>query len=147
MRTSLYFKTITWFSNFHRLILSISNGRWMRKLNGLDMLLLSTRGRKTGKNRKTPLLYIKIGETYYSAASYGGNDSHPDWYLNIVDDSDVELLVEQKWVKAIAKIEVGASRSYAWTKLTDNYPGFENYQKKTSRLIPVVSFNVVNTQN
>ena len=70
------------------------------------MLLLSTRGRKTGKNRKTPLLYIKIGETYYSAASYGGNDSHPDWYLNIVDDSDVELLVEQKWVKAIAKIEV-----------------------------------------
>ena len=119
----------------------------MRKLQGLDMLLLSTRGRKTGKNRKTPLLYIKIGETYYSAASYGGNDSHPDWYLNIVDDSDVELLVEQKWVKAKAKVELGSARCYAWTKLIDYYPPFVNYQQKTSRLIPVVSFNVVNTQN
>ncbi|MEE2885651.1 MAG: nitroreductase/quinone reductase family protein [Chloroflexota bacterium] len=144
MRKLLYFKSITWFSNFHRLILSISRGRWMRRLNGLDMLLVCTKGRKTGKIRKTPLLYIQLGNIYYSAASYGGNDSHPDWYLNILMDADVVLLVEKKWVKAIAKIEVGASRSYAWTKLTDNYPGFENYQNKTSRLIPVVSFHVGN---
>ena len=110
----------------------------------MDMLLVCTKGRKTGKIRKNPLLYIQLGNIYYSAASYGGNDSHPDWYLNILMDADVVLLVDKKWVKAIAKIEVGASRSYAWTKLTDNYPGFENYQNKTSRLIPVVSFHVGN---
>ena len=118
----------------------------MGRLKGLDMLLLCTRGRKTGKIRKTPLLYIRLGDTYYSAASYGGNDTHPNWYRNILAQSDVELLVEKKWMKANARIEDGSVRSYVWSKLADYYPAFEIYQTKTSRLIPVVGFQV-STEN
>ena len=74
----------------------------MYQLMGLDMLLLSTKGRKTGELRQTPLLFIEEGGNYYCVASFGGNDRHPDWFLNILAEPRVQLTVKQIILYAIA---------------------------------------------
>ena len=113
----------------------------MYQLMGLDMLLLSTKGRKTGELRQTPLLYIEEGGSYYCVASFGGNDRHPDWFLNILAEPRVQLTVKQKNLNAIATEISGQERESMWEKLTGYYPNFNSYQDSTTRIIPVIKFN------
>lgn len=112
----------------------------MYRLMGLDMLLLSTRGRKTGELRQTPLLYIEEDGNYYCVASFGGNDRHPDWFLNILSAPRVQLSVKQKHINATATKISGQERESMWKKLTGYYPNFNSYQNNTIRIIPVIKF-------
>ena len=115
----------------------------MHNLRGLDMLLLSTKGRHTGHIKETPLLYVEEGGRYYCAASFAGSDTNPQWFMNLVVDTNVELLLRRRRFAAVAHVTTGSERCSAWTKLVECYPDFARYQNRTERMIPVVRFESV----
>lgn len=115
----------------------------MKNILGLNILLLSTRGRRTGQCRETPLLYIKDGYKYYCVASFGGSHKHPEWFLNLVANPNVHLLVKRRTLTAIAHVTSGQERDKAWAMLVNYYPAYTKYQKRTERTIPVVRFDSV----
>ena len=112
----------------------------MNSLMGLDMLLLSTTGRRTGDAKDTPLLYIEETGQYYCVASFGGSDRHPQWFLNLVANPRVTLLIKRRYFSAVAYVMSGQERSRIWQKLVEYYPAFARYQKRTERIIPVIRF-------
>ena len=120
----------------------------MTSLAGLDMLVLETIGRRTGDRIRTPLLYLTDTEgNYICAASYGGSNNHPSWFLNIVKSRTVHLQIGNKTVIASADILESQERDEAWSWLVDVYPPFAKYQNSTTRTIPVVRFNPSKTDN
>ena len=133
------------FSKFHEFILLSSKGKLMKSLAGYDMLLLETTGRVSGSKRRTPLLYLKGKKTsFLCVASFGGSHSHPDWFLNIRNNSKAKILIESSWTTVNANVLEGQDREKAWNKLTEYYPSFNKYQNKTERIIPVVQFTLEN---
>lgn len=101
-------------------------------------LLLTTVGRKSGKPITLPLIYGKDGNNYLIVASKGGAPEHPAWYLNLVAKNLVELQVADKKFKAVARTAQGEERQRLWNLMADVYPPYDDYQKQTSREIPVV---------
>jgi len=106
-------------------------------------LILTTRGRKTGREVSTPLLYIEDNERLYIVASFGGNDSHPGWYRNLVANPEVRVERNNASRRYRARSLSPEEASTAWPKLLALYPTYANYQKKTTRVIPVVELTPV----
>ena len=106
---------------------------------GDKLLLLTTRGAKTGKPRTNPLVYHRDGDRYVVAASKGGAPSHPDWYRNLLKnpDAEVEVGTEKFKVKATA-ITKGSDRDRLYEAHGENFASFKDYPKKTKRVIPVI---------
>lgn len=140
MINRLRLKSIVWFSHFHSSVMRLSKGRLMNKLLNLQMLLLVTKGKRTGVHRHTPLLYIKYQDSYYCAASFGGSAKHPDWFLNLSQNSPVEIKLGTCSFPVKAYELFGHERERFWEKLVEYYPPFAKYQTRTSRIIPVVKF-------
>ena len=140
MINRLRFKSIVWFSHFHSSVMRLSKGRLMNKLLNLQMLLLVTKGKRTGLHRHTPLIYIKYQDSYYCAASFGGSARHPDWFLNLSQNSPVEIKLGTCSFPVKAYELFGHERERFWEKLVEYYPPFAKYQTRTSRIIPVVKF-------
>ena len=116
----------------------------MNSLLGLDMLLLVTRGRKSGRLRNIPLLYLKdTSNSFLCVASFGGSPTHPDWYWNVYEAKAVTMQVGVETISATPQILVGKERCEAWKKLIDYYPAFGKYQRNTDREIPVIKFVVI----
>jgi len=116
---------------------------WDASLGGgkgmLPTLLLTTRGRKTGKSRPLPLIYKKVGEAWVIIASKGGAPAHPAWYMNLVGDPDVTLQAGREIVEARARTAEGEERARLWRELAALYPPYDDYQKRAgAREIPVV---------
>ena len=133
------------FSKFHEYILLASKGKLMKSLAGYDMLLLETTGRVSGSKRRTPLLYLKANKkSFLCVASFGGSNSHPDWFLNILSNPRVQILIDSSWATGNASVLESRDREEAWDKLTEYYPSFNKYQNKTKRIIPVVQFTLEN---
>ena len=109
-------------------------GGWL----GAPMLLLTTTGRRSGRPRTLPLLYLKTDRGYALVASYGGSDRHPAWYLNLVAEPRVEVQVGPRRMKALAETSDPARRAELWPRLVALHRGYEDYQAKTEREIPVV---------
>lgn len=105
---------------------------------GVPTLLLTTRGKKTGKARRTALIYGRDGEDYVVVASYGGAPAHPDWYLNLDADSEVVIQVGDDVMPARARTAAPADRDRLWAAMTAIWPDYDGYAKKTSREIPLV---------
>ena len=114
---TIRYKLIGWFGRVHSLVLRISQGKFMNSLAGLDMLLLTTKGRRTGRYRNTTLLYIEDDGFHYCVASFGGNDRHPEWYLNLVSEPTAWLLINKRYIKVTASVLLGKRRDDLWTKL------------------------------
>jgi deazaflavin-dependent oxidoreductase (nitroreductase family) len=108
------------------------------RVDGLDILLLTTLGKKTGLLRTVPLPYFRDGERYVLIASFGGNSKNPAWYNNLQAQPEVELQVGRKRMKACAKVADGAERERIWSRVTHDFPRYLRYQAQTARLIPVV---------
>ena len=123
-----------WHVTLYRLTGGLLGGR----MDGLDMLLLTTRGRKSGQARTVPLPYFRDGERYLLIASYGGNARNPQWLENIAADSGVEIQVGFRRQKARASVAAGAERERLWQAVTSLFPRYLAYQQKTARQIPVV---------
>jgi len=116
----------------------MSGGLIGGRLGTAPILLLTTKGRKSGRRRTLPLLYLKTDRGYALVASYGGSDTHPSWYLNLRDDPEVEIQVGAKRMKATAETVPAERRRELWAKLVKIYPGYDTYQGRTEREIPVV---------
>ena len=116
----------------------------MNSLLGLDMLLLVTRGRKSGRQRRIPLLYVRdTSGSFLCAASFGGSPNHPDWYWNVYAAKTVTIQVGVENISATPQILEGKERYEAWQKLVAYYPAFVKYQDNTDREFPVIRFMVI----
>jgi deazaflavin-dependent oxidoreductase (nitroreductase family) len=100
-------------------------------------LLLTTVGRRSGKQMTHPLVYGVDGTRYVIVASKGGADTQPQWYFNLLADPEVTLQVGPDTTPARALLADGAERQRLWKLMTDVYPPYDDYQSKTSRLIPI----------
>jgi deazaflavin-dependent oxidoreductase (nitroreductase family) len=105
---------------------------------GAPTLLITTTGRKSGKRRRTALIYGKAGDNYVVVASRGGHPNHPSWYLNIVDNPRVELQVQADNIQAKAHTATPEEKARLWPLMTSIWPAYDDYQAKTDREIPVV---------
>ena len=109
--------------------------RWKR---GSKILLLTTKGRKSGEPRTKPLIYEADGDRYVIVASKGGAPEHPDWYQNLQADPNVELQVLDEVFPARARTAEGEEREGLWQLVNQQRPDYDSYQTKTDREIPVV---------
>ena len=106
---------------------------------GDKLLLLTTRGAKSGQVRTTPLVYHRDGDRYVIAASKGGAPSHPAWYHNLLTNPDAEVEVGTEKFKVRARpIAKGPERDHLYSAHGDTFAAFRDYPKKTKRVIPVV---------
>ncbi|HEY4331465.1 MAG TPA: nitroreductase family deazaflavin-dependent oxidoreductase [Ilumatobacteraceae bacterium] len=106
--------------------------------DGRACLLLVTRGRRSGAPRRNVLLYAADGDAYVVAGSRGGDDQHPHWYLNLVADQHVEVWVGTDRFSAVAQTVTGVERDRLWPLMTAIMPQYDDFQAKTTRVIPVV---------
>lgn len=104
----------------------------------VQTLLLTTIGRKTGQPRIMPLIYGKVDEGYIIIASKGGAPQHPDWYVNLEANPEVEVQVARDKFKARAETVSGPKRKEYWDLMLPIWPHYADYQTKTDREIPVV---------
>jgi deazaflavin-dependent oxidoreductase (nitroreductase family) len=107
-------------------------------LEGAPCVILTTKGRKTGKLRKTPLMRIEHDGVYAVVASMGGAPAHPVWYLNLVDNPDVTLQDGDQVLDLRARTASPDEKRHWWPRLTAVWPPYSEYQSKTERDIPVV---------
>jgi len=104
---------------------------------GLPVVIVTNRGVKTGKVRKTPLMRVEHEGSYAAVASKGGAPEHPLWYYNLSAHPDVEVQDgTEKWHMTAREI-TGDERAAWWERAVAAYPPYAEYQEKTSRLIPV----------
>jgi deazaflavin-dependent oxidoreductase (nitroreductase family) len=115
-----------------------SDGENGHRWRGTDTLLLTTRGRKTGKLRRSALIYGTDGDDYVVVASKGGAENHPAWYLNLVDEPRVLIQVGPDVMEGTVHTVTGERRERLWKQMVSIWPDYENYQKRTKREIPVV---------
>jgi deazaflavin-dependent oxidoreductase (nitroreductase family) len=106
--------------------------------NGTTILLLTTKGRKSGKERTHPLIYRDYGDKYLIVASKGGSDRPPTWLLNIEADPDVEVQIKGERFAAHARIASADEKPDMWRHMAEVWPDYDDYQQKTEREIPVV---------
>jgi deazaflavin-dependent oxidoreductase (nitroreductase family) len=106
--------------------------------NGVPTLVLTTTGRKSGESRQSAMIYGQDGGAFVVIASQGGAPTHPNWYLNLVDEPAVELHVGAEHFAARARTAEGAERDRLWKLMTSVWPNFDVYQTRTDRRIPVV---------
>ena len=105
---------------------------------GLNVLLLTTIGRKTGKNRTTPLGYFEQDGAYVIIASNGGSDRHPFWFLNLKNNPNVRVQIKDKEISATAQEAEPGLRKKLWTRLVGLSPQYGQYEKSTKRQIPLI---------
>lgn len=106
---------------------------------GAPLLLLHTVGRRSGKPRINPVMYLKDGECYVVFASKGGADTHPDWYYNLMAHPDVQIEVGDETIDVHAEEIAGLEHETIYKRQATLYPQFADYQRKTKRIIPVVA--------
>jgi deazaflavin-dependent oxidoreductase (nitroreductase family) len=105
---------------------------------GAPILLLHTTGARSGQERVNPMMYLDLDGHRYVFASKAGADSHPDWYHNLVANPQVTVEVGTETYEATAVVVSGADRDRIYAEQARRFPGFAEYQQKTTRVIPVV---------
>lgn len=116
-----------------------SGGHVGREFGGSKLLLLlRTKGAKTGRERINPVVYLPVDGGYAVFATKGGAPTNPDWYYNLVANPDVTVEVGSETMPATARVAEGEERERIWAKQKRAAPGFAEYEKTTDRTIPVV---------
>ena len=105
---------------------------------GSPLVLLTTTGAKSGKERTSPLVYTTDGDRIIIIASKAGAPTSPDWYYNLVANPTVTVEIGTERFQARATVAEGAERDRLFDQQATQMPGFAEYQKKTTRQIPVV---------
>lgn len=114
-----------------------SGGTTATTLQGKPVILLTTKGAKTGKLRKTPLMRVEHNGEYAVVASLGGAPKNPVWYYNIKAEPHVELRDGEVNKDYTAREVFGEERRLWWDRATEVWPDYIEYTKKTDRVIPV----------
>lgn len=122
----------------HRAIYEATGGRIGARLAGLDMILLTTTGRKSGAPRTLPLAAFRRGDAFVVVASNNGQDRHPAWFLNLLDRPDAQLRHGREERPVRARVAAGEERAALWPWLVERNPPYARYEQRTPREIPVV---------
>jgi len=121
----------------HTALYRVTRGKVGGTMLKVPILLLITRGRKSGKKRTTPLMFSRDGDNLVLIASVGGAPRNPAWYWNLQGgEAEVQVGSERRRVRA--RDAEGEERERLWAQMVALYPNYAEYQKKTSRQIPVV---------
>ncbi len=115
-----------------------TNGEQGHMWRGVPTLLLTTKGRRSGKLRRTALIYGLDGDRYLVVASKGGAQQHPLWYLNLLEYPEVEIQVGGDCFRASARTATVEEKPRLWERMTQIWPAYDEYQTKTDRDIPVI---------
>lgn len=134
-----------WATNLHTTLFRATGGKLGGSLAGGPVLLLVTTGRKTGRRRTTPLLYLRDGEDYVIVASNGGAAQHPVWWLNLKANPEARIEVGGRILPVRAEEASPAQKSRLWPGLVKMYGGYEGYRRKTDREIPVILLHPTNS--
>ena len=116
----------------------LSGGRIGGRMKDARVLLLHHRGRKSGKERVSPLLYLSDGDDLVIVASKGGVDQHPAWFHNLMGSPETTVEVGREKRRVRARTASDEERDRLWPQLVRIYPPYESYQSYTERRIPVV---------
>ena len=114
-----------------------SGGTRGTTMRGMPVVVLTMRGAKSGKVRKTPLMRVEHDGEYAAVASQGGAPEHPQWYHNLVSHPRVELQDGTTTQEMVARQVTGEERAIWWERCVEAYPDYADYQKRTDRTIPV----------
>jgi deazaflavin-dependent oxidoreductase (nitroreductase family) len=117
-----------------------NQGKVGGQMAGLPLLLLTTTGAKTGRALIKPLAYTKDGDRIFVIASFAGSPNNPAWFNNLVANPTVTVEVGSERFEARAVVTTGEERQRLFNTQADKIPIFHDYQKKTTRQIPVVVF-------
>ena len=116
-----------------------NHGRLGGQFAGAPVLLLHSKGARSGEERVNPMMYLGDGDRYLVFASAAGADRNPAWYWNLVANPDASVEVGDDHLDVHAVELKGAERDEKYAEQARRYPGFADYQRKTSRTIPVLA--------
>jgi deazaflavin-dependent oxidoreductase (nitroreductase family) len=122
----------------HRWLYRASGGRIGGRLAGRPVLLLTVRGRKSGKERTVALNYFRAGNLTYILASNAGEPNHPAWYLNLTESGSAWVQIGSRRHPVRPRVASGDERQRLWAGAVERDPSYEVYRCRTERPIPVV---------
>ena len=105
---------------------------------GAPLLLLHSTGARSGQERVSPMMYQAVGDSYAVFASKAGADTNPDWYHNLVAHPEASAEIGTETIQVTARVLDADEREPVWEEQKKRFPGFADYETKTSRVIPVV---------
>ena len=122
---------------FHRAIVRVGGGRVLGRIAGMPVLLLTTTGRRSGKQRTVPLTYMRDGRELVVVGSFGGSDQAPAWVLNLEHDPRATVRLNGITVTVTARTADVEERARLWPTVIGTYQGYARYQTRTRRQIPI----------
>ena len=131
-------------TKLHSFVYRATDGRVGKRIFGSPVLLLTTTGRKSGRERTVPLLYLKDGEDLVVVGSNGGTATPPAWWLNLMVNPEATVEVGGSKMRVRAEEAGSEEKERLWPKLVQMYGGYEVYRHRTNREIPVVFLHPVN---
>ncbi len=131
---------IKWFMSINSFLIRISRGRFGNKLGTQTILILHTTGRTSGQNRAVPIAFFDYQGKYLIVASNWGKDKNADWYLNLKKAPNASLEINGNLVAVTAREALGDEYTNLWKFATERHPPYLNYQKMTTRHIPIILF-------
>ena len=132
-------------NNFNEQVISefrANHGRVGGPFEGAPLLLLHTTGARSGQPRVSPVMYLPDGNRYIVFASKAGAHTNPDWYHNLTAQPEAQIEVDDQTLDVEASEVRGAERDALYARQAEGYPGFAEYERKTTRVIPVIALTV-----
>jgi deazaflavin-dependent oxidoreductase (nitroreductase family) len=134
-------RTIRLIGRLHAWLWKLTGGKLGNAFGTAPFMMLTTRGRKTGRERTTPVLYLQNGADLIVVASFGGNDMHPAWYLNLERCPEAEVIINGERRRLLASQVSSEEKKLIWARLVKMYPNFAVYQQLTRREIPLLQLS------
>jgi deazaflavin-dependent oxidoreductase (nitroreductase family) len=116
-----------------------NHGKVGGNFDGAPLLLLHTVGARSGRERVNPVMYLRDGDRLVVFATKAGSPTNPDWFHNLVASPDASVEVGDETFPVHATVLIGAERDRLYAKQAQLYPGFKEYEERTTRTIPVVA--------
>ncbi len=118
-----------------------NHGKVGGHFEGAPLLILQTKGARSGKTHVVPVMYLLDGKRYLVFASKGGAPTNPDWYHNLKANPNVKAEIGDKTIDLVAEEVIGDDRDRLYKIQSTRYPSFADYERKTTRKIPVIALN------
>lgn len=129
---------VRFLSSLHAALFRLTGGRLGSRLVRNDMMLLTTIGSSTGREHTVPLLYLEHDGALVVVASYGGRPDHPQWFKNLLINPQVRAQLGTESFRVDSRVASPEERALLWPRVVAAYDGYQVYQSRTDRVIPLV---------